>query len=118
MTLCRLQDIRMGYGGEQVLRGVDLAIEGGTILGLVGENGAGKSTLLKILAGVLRPVHGSLVAAGSRPRVGYMPESSQWYPYLSGAQVLRYFARYTGASKQAQDETLERVGLAAVRDKK
>ena len=118
MTLCRLQQIHMGYGREQVLCGVDLAIERGTILGLVGENGSGKSTLLKILAGVLRPRSGTLVAAGSRPRVGYMPESSQWYPYLTGSQVLRYFARFTGASASEQDEILERVGLTPHRDKK
>ncbi len=117
MTLCRLQQVHMGYGREQVLRGVDLGIERGTILGLVGENGSGKSTLLKILAGVLRPRSGTLVAAGARPRVGYMPESSQWYPYLTGAQVLQYFARFMGASTSAQDEILERVGLTPHRDK-
>ena len=107
----------MRYGREHVLRGVDLPIDRGSILGLVGENGSGKSTLLKILAGILRPEWGRLAAAG-RPRVGYMPESSQWYPYLTGAQVLRYFARYTGVSRQEQDEILERVGLAGARDKK
>ena len=117
MELCRLEDIHMRYGREDVLRGVDLPIERGSILGLVGENGSGKSTLLKILAGILRPDRGRLVAAG-RPRLGYMPESSQWYPYLTGAQVLRYFARYTGVQRQEQDEILERVGLTGARDKK
>jgi Cu-processing system ATP-binding protein len=118
MTLCRLRDVHMEYGRERVLRGVDLTIERGTILGLVGENGSGKSTMLKILAGVLRPTQGTLESAETRPRIGYMPESSQWYPYLTGAQVLAYFARYTGASAAAQDEILERVGLAPMRDKK
>lgn len=118
MALCRLQDVHMRYGSESVLCGVDLSIERGTILGLVGENGSGKSTLLKILAGILRPDRGALVASHRRPRIGYMPESSQWYPYLTGAQVLRYFARYTNAPQPAQDKILERVGLQAARDKK
>ena len=114
----RLRDIHMHYGRERVLRGVDLTVERGSILGLVGENGSGKSTLLKILAGILRPDRGTLVAAGLRPRVGYMPESSQWYPYLTGAQVLGYFARYSGVPRREQDELLERVGLSGSRDKK
>jgi len=118
MTLCRLQYVHMGYGRERVLQGVDLAIERGSILGLVGENGSGKSTLLKILAGVLRPRSGTLVAPDGRPRIGYMPESSQWYPYLTGAQVLRYFAHYTGASAQEQSAILDQVGLAPHQDKK
>jgi Cu-processing system ATP-binding protein len=47
-----------------------------------------------------------------------MPENCQWYPYLSGTQVLRYFSRYVGASRQDQQQILTRVGLWAVRDKK
>ena len=118
MELCRLQDIDMRYGREEVLRGVELPIQRGSILGLVGENGSGKSTLLKILAGILRPDAGYLQAAAGRPRVGYMPENCQWYPYLSGAEVLRYFARFSGGGAEAQQEALRRVGLWEVRDKK
>jgi len=118
MELCRLDGVHMRYGREEVLRGVSLSVERGSILGLIGENGSGKSTLLKILAGILRPNDGQLHAQGERPHVGYMPENCQWYPYLSGAQVLRYFARYSGASEEVQVETLARVGLAAARDKK
>ncbi|MDA0334763.1 MAG: ABC transporter ATP-binding protein, partial [bacterium] len=116
--LCRLHQIHMGYGREVVLRGVDLPIQRGSILGLVGENGSGKSTLLKILSGVLRPDSGDLRRAGGRPRVGYMPENCQWYPYLSGAQVLRYFASYVSASVNDQQAILTRVGLWEARDKK
>ncbi len=118
MELCRLDGIEMRYGCEEVLRGANLAVQRGSILGLIGENGSGKSTLLKILAGILRPNGGQLHAPNGRPRVGYMPENCQWYPYLSGAQVLRYFARYSGIGEERQMETLARVGLAAARDKK
>ncbi|MFT5085755.1 MAG: Cu-processing system ATP-binding protein [Candidatus Latescibacterota bacterium] len=118
MELCCLDGVYMRYGREEVLRGVSLSVERGSILGLIGENGSGKSTLLKILAGILRPNNGQLLARDGRPHVGYMPENCQWYPYLSGAQVLGYFARYSGASEERQAETLERVGLEAARDKK
>ena len=39
MALCRLQGVEMRYGREEVLRGVDLTVERGSILGLIGENG-------------------------------------------------------------------------------
>lgn len=118
MACCRLHSIRKRYGREEVLRGVDLGLEKGSIVGLVGDNGSGKSTLLKILAGILRPDAGALNAPTGRPRVGYMPENCQWYPYLTGAQVLRYFGRYTGATPAEQAEVLARVGLWEARDKK
>ena len=108
----------MGYGRERVLDGVDLEISRGAIWGLVGDNGSGKSTLLKILAGILRPERGHLRVAGSHLKIGYMPENCLWYPHLTGAQVLRYFARYSGADANIQERTLKRVGLWEARDKK
>ncbi|HJP30547.1 MAG TPA: ABC transporter ATP-binding protein [Candidatus Latescibacteria bacterium] len=116
--LCRLHRIHMHYGRETVLRGVDLPIQQGSILGLVGENGSGKSTLLKILSGVLRPDSGDLRGPDHRPRIGYMPENCQWYPYLTGSQVLRYFSRYIGTSADDEAQILSRVGLWDARDKK
>jgi Cu-processing system ATP-binding protein len=118
MELCRLNDIHMRYRKEEVLRGLGLGLPKHGIIGLVGENGSGKSTLLKILAGILRPDSGTLQAPAGRPRVGYMPENCQWYPHLSGAQVLRYFARFTGASSRDQEHILKQVGLWPARDKK
>lgn len=108
----------MSYGREPVLTGADLAVGRSSIWGLVGDNGSGKSTLLKILAGILRPERGRFLAPQGNVRIGYMPENCQWYPHLTGAQVLRYFARYTGADDKAQEAVLDRVGLWAARDKK
>jgi simple sugar transport system ATP-binding protein/ribose transport system ATP-binding protein len=61
-----LRAISKRFGGVRALSRIDLAIEQGTIHGLVGENGAGKSTLGKILAGAYRPDEGELVVAGAR----------------------------------------------------
>jgi ABC-type branched-subunit amino acid transport system ATPase component len=54
-----------GYGGGDVLRGVDLTVEKGSVTCVVGPNGAGKSTLLKVVSGLLRPRLGSVMFAGA-----------------------------------------------------
>jgi branched-chain amino acid transport system ATP-binding protein len=54
-----------GYGGGDVLRGVNLTVEDGSVTCVVGPNGAGKSTLLKIVSGLLRPRVGSVIFRGT-----------------------------------------------------
>ncbi|MFH5823315.1 sugar ABC transporter ATP-binding protein [Georgenia sp. AZ-5] len=61
MTLIRAEQISKSFSGVQVLDRVDLALQRGTLTGLVGENGAGKSTLIKVLTGLIRPDSGRIV---------------------------------------------------------
>ncbi|MHB8469241.1 MAG: ABC transporter ATP-binding protein [Gaiellaceae bacterium] len=63
-VLLRLEGIVAGYGRGDILRGIDLELDEGTITCLVGPNGAGKSTVLKALSGLLRPREGRIVLAG------------------------------------------------------
>lgn len=60
MSLIRLDKVVKRFGAVEALRGVDLTIESGEVIGLVGDNGAGKSTLFKILAGVHTPDAGEM----------------------------------------------------------
>lgn len=53
--LLRAREVHKSYGKRSVLRGAELTVAPGELVGVVGENGAGKSTLLKILAGTLAP---------------------------------------------------------------
>ncbi len=59
-----LHDIHKRFGETEVLRGIDLTVEGGEVLALVGENGAGKSTLTRIVSGAYRPDAGRIVVDG------------------------------------------------------
>lgn len=59
-----LHDIHKSFGETEVLRGIDLTVEGGEVLALVGENGAGKSTLTRIVSGAYRPDAGRIVVDG------------------------------------------------------
>jgi ABC-type sugar transport system ATPase subunit len=64
MTLLTLQGIRKSFGAVDVLHGVDLSVEAGEVIGLVGDNGAGKSTLMKTITGIYRADSGSIELAG------------------------------------------------------
>jgi branched-chain amino acid transport system ATP-binding protein len=68
-----LAGVFAGYGGGDILRGVDLTVEKGSITCVVGPNGAGKSTLLKVVSGLLRPRLGSLTFLGE-PLAGKSPQ--------------------------------------------
>lgn len=69
-----MEGATLGYGREVVLRDVDLVIEPGDFLGIVGPNGSGKTTLLRCLLGLLRPLGGTYAAEGGGFRVGYVPQ--------------------------------------------
>ena len=63
-TLLELVAVRAGYGGGDILQGVDLRVEDGGLTCIVGPNGAGKSTILRVVSGLLRPSAGSVVFNG------------------------------------------------------
>lgn len=64
VPLLRLRGISKSYPGVQALQGVDLDLEAGEVLAVLGENGAGKSTLIKVLGGAHRPESGTLELGG------------------------------------------------------
>ena len=63
-TLIELRDITKSYGNVFALGGVNLHVDRGEVVGLIGDNGAGKSTLIKILAGVVKPTSGEILVRG------------------------------------------------------
>jgi branched-chain amino acid transport system ATP-binding protein len=102
-----LTGVRAGYGAAEILRGVDLELEPGTITCIVGPNGAGKSTVLRTVSGLLRPRHGTITLdgtaiAGLSPgavlRLGVVhvpqerslfPAMTVWENVLMGAHIVR-----------------------------
>ena len=63
--LIELRDIKKSYGNVYALGGVNLHVDKGEVVGLLGDNGAGKSTLIKILAGAVRPTSGDIIVRGN-----------------------------------------------------
>ena len=109
-----VREVRKSYGTHEVLRGVDLRVEPGQILGLLGRNGAGKSTLITILCGLRQADSGSISICGHRPSsaaasqsIGYAPQELGIYPDLSVAQNLAAFGELHGLGRR---ESASRAG--------
>ena len=123
-TLLSLSDVGKHYGSVTALTGVDLTLQAGEILALLGHNGAGKTTLMKIILGLTEHDSGSVSVLGraageSNHAIGYVPENVNFYPSLSGMETLVYFARLNGLTKkhaqQVAGKRLDQVHLDSAR---
>jgi ABC-2 type transport system ATP-binding protein len=115
------------YGSVQALRGVDLAVGEGELVGLLGPNGAGKSTLVKIAVGLVRPTQGSAEVAGARAgshaaraSLGYLAELFRFPGWYSAGEVLELHQRLAGSNGGAAERRrlLELVALADAADRR
>ena len=85
--------ISKSYNRNQVLNGISLDVQRGTMVGIEGENGSGKSTLLNILAGFRKPDRGTIVIKGT---VGFCPQEPLLFPAMTVTENLAFFARAYG----------------------
>ncbi|MEL6593838.1 MAG: ABC transporter ATP-binding protein [Bacteroidota bacterium] len=120
--MIHLQQVSKSFKGKPAVQNLDLQVQSGEILGLLGANGAGKSTTINILLGFLPPDSGEVrinemdvnqEAEKVRQSIGYIPENVNLYPYLSGLENLDYFCRLAGLryDETALREFLQICGL-------
>ncbi|SDH92844.1 amidase [Lutimaribacter saemankumensis] len=116
-ALLKVSGLRAGYGRVPVLHGVDLSVEDGEILGILGHNGMGKSTLLKALMGIIPAKGGSMMFDGqdigrlrssgrAQLGIGYVPQGRGIFPNLSVRDNLRMGI---AAHDMDEDEAIDRV---------
>ena len=95
--------LRSGYGGKPVLQGVDLEIQAGEVVAVIGRNGVGKSTLMRTLIGLLPPMAGEQRLGGrsigalaphlrARRGIGYVPQGRDVFPRLTVQENLQVAA--------------------------
>lgn len=122
---------RFGAGAQTVeaLRGLNLRVERGSVVGFLGPNGAGKTTTIHILLGFISPTSGSARIFGrdtgssmARERIGYLPEHPTTYGFLSGRELLatagRLFRMDRNKISAATDRVLALVDMAAAADRR
>jgi branched-chain amino acid transport system ATP-binding protein len=112
--MLELRGVRAGYGRIEVLRGIDLAVPRGTLVGLLGPNGAGKTTTLAAVGGQLRPTSGTVRMAGidvtgasadalARAGVCTIPEGRGVFPNLTVDENLLMFSHGGVSARHATD---------------
>jgi len=115
------------YGHDLALDSVDLVVDGGEHMAVLGDNGAGKTTLLRVLATALRPTSGALDIAGLnafrekrrlRHYLGYVGHALGLYPALTASENLEFFCDLQGVSRARVDPSLDVVGLRAEADRR
>src|SRR5450759_1685293 len=119
-ALLELQGLVAGYGGGDILLGIDLTVEEGSLTCIVGPNGAGKSTLLRVVSGLLKPTRGSVrfrresIAALS-PRailnrgIVQVPQERSLFPTMTVWENVRLGA-YTVRDRGLVERRLAAVG--------
>jgi len=124
-----VRGVSQRFGRKRVLRRVDLRVDGGELVGLVGANGSGKTTLFSIISGLLPADAGESTFAGrafdqlrppSRARLAYVAHRPQVYLGLTARENLRLYAELratVGATTIDSDGVLERFGLAEAADR-
>ena len=120
MSILECRALTKRYGGTTALDGVDLTVESGRIVGLLGPNGSGKTTLIKLVNGLLTPTGGEILINGRKPSpetkaiVSYLPDRNTLPGWMSVAQTVDYYADfYADFRRDAAQEMIARLGLDA-----
>lgn len=100
MALLECRSLCKTFGGASVLRDVNVTLEPGRIVGLLGRNGAGKTTLIKLVNGLLTPTSGEILFRGrpvgpeSKAAISYLPERTYLDPGMKVKTALKLFGDF------------------------
>ncbi|WP_298362425.1 ABC transporter ATP-binding protein [Runella sp.] len=111
-----LRGVKKYYGRDLILKGIDLDVYAGEIIGYIGPNGAGKSTTIKILIGMIPDFVGEVRVLGYdikedalevKKRIGYIPENAMLYEVLTPMEYLLFIGRL----HKMEDALIERRAM-------
>jgi len=120
MSLLSVRGLRTGYAGIPVVFKVDLEVEEGEVVALLGANGAGKTTTLRAISGMIRAMSGEISFAGesianrsadriARRGLVHVPEGRGIFPSLGVEETMRLAAAMAGVSRAAAGERIDEV---------
>lgn len=113
-----LQNLYKSYGNTPVLKGIQLDIYPGQVIGYIGPNGAGKSTTVKIICGLISDYEGEVIIEGIngkldpvavKRKIGYIPEMAELYDVLTPAEFLGFMAELYSLSADLANERITRM---------
>ncbi|MED9948183.1 MAG: ABC transporter ATP-binding protein [Peptacetobacter hiranonis] len=117
-TIIKLENVVKRYGKKEALKGINLDIPKGKIVGLLGPNGSGKSTMIKLLNGLLQPDEGNIEIAGMKPSietkkiVSYLPERTYLSEWMKMKDLLKFFSDfYEDFDLEKAEEMIEALNI-------
>lgn len=117
-TIIKLDNVVKRYSKKEALKGINLEIPKGKIVGLLGPNGSGKSTMIKLLNGLLQPDEGTIEIAGMKPSietkkiVSYLPERTYLSEWMKMKDLLKFFSDfYEDFDLEKAEEMIEELNI-------
>lgn len=119
--IIRVKNLWKNYGSKQVLKGIDLTIYPGQVIGYIGPNGAGKSTTVKILCGLINDYEGAVYIKGInlkedvlavKSMIGYVPELAELYDVLTPMEFLSFMSQLYNLNDDTAEERITRMMTA------
>lgn len=108
-NILTLTNVTKSYSNKEILRGIDLTVSRGEIIGYIGPNGTGKSTTIKIILGMIDDYGGEVKLFGQdiknsgieyKRRIGYVPEIADVYDNLTGYEYLTFIGEMYGLAQE------------------
>lgn len=116
--IIKIRDLRKNYGTKEVLKGINLDIYNGEIIGYIGPNGAGKSTTVKIMLGLVGEYSGDINIFGKdirngeaeyKKKIGYVPETAEIYENLTAREYLTFIGELYGMEYEVANKKAEKL---------
>ncbi|MDO5124337.1 MAG: ABC transporter ATP-binding protein [Eubacteriales bacterium] len=117
-VLLNCQNLTKSYGNTTALNSINLTLESGKIVGLLGPNGSGKTTLIKLINGLLTPTSGVIEVCGltpgprSREKVAYLPDNTYLNSWMTVEKIVDFFVDfYEDFRPELAYEMLSKLGI-------
>ncbi len=116
--MIELENVTKRYGNVQAVQDLNLTVQDGEIMGIIGHNGAGKSTAIKMILGLVAPTSGQIWVMGRdmakesayvKQFVGYLPEESPLYENMTVTEYLEFFSELYKLPKQKAAERIDEL---------
>lgn len=118
MPILECKSLSKSYGRTQALESVNMQIEPGRVVGLLGPNGSGKTTLIKLANGLLTPTAGEILIDGAAPGrdtkrlVSYLPDKQYLPDWMNARQLMDFFGDfYEDFDRAKAEDMLGRLGI-------
>jgi ABC-2 type transport system ATP-binding protein len=125
-TVLAIRELQKSFGAKHVLKGIDLEVQKGQIIGYIGPNGAGKSTTVKILLGLESADRGEIEVFGEKisdsnidykKKIGYVPEVAEVYDNLTACEYMTFIGELYGLqAEEAENKAYKLMNIFGLKD--